>query len=128
MALTYFAGHAMSIITTSGAGCTEQIRLHRADPADKPDLSPHRQDDAVGVGPAAVVVHAPAIGGLGECLLVHHRAQHVEWQALDRRGDSACQQPPPVADLADFEGDEPARTHHAGELLEPAADEAFPGG
>ena len=80
------------------------------------------------VGAAAVVLHAPAIRRLGEFLLVHHHAQHVERQTLDRRGDMALQQDRAAADLPDLERDEPAGADHAGKLSNDAAHECLPCG
>jgi len=53
---------------------------------------------------------------LGEALLVHQHEQPLEGQVFRRPPDETLQQQPAAFDLADLEGDMPARRQHAREF------------
>ena len=75
------------------------------------------QDDAVGVGAFGVVIHAPAIGGFGEFLVVDKNEERIKSGSDAAREDGLFQLDRAAsADFTDFESDVAARLKDAVQL------------
>ena len=72
-----------------------------------------KEDDAVGIGAFGVVVHAPAVGGFGEFLVVDQDQPGMKSGGHAAANDGFLQLDFAEADFADFKGDVTSGTEDA---------------